>query len=115
MDNSIGIMEYKSSNFEFEFQGQDASLAGQEDFEILNLASSTSVVVDTLSMNFSKQNEDKQKMAIGENKMLSPQEFDVTPITIDIPNFLTDVFDSQTNETGCDPGNTIPGKLVSYK
>ena len=112
MDNSIGIMEYKSSNFEFEFQGQDASLAGQEDFEILNLASSTSVVVDTLSMNFSKQNQDKQKIAIDENKMLSPQEFDVTPITIDIPNFLTDVFDSQTNEAECDPGNKVPGNLV---
>ena len=46
---------------------------------------------------------------------MSPQEFDVTPITIDIPNFLTDVFDSQTNEAECDPGNKVPGNLVWYK
>ena len=112
MDNSIGIMEYKSSNFEFEFQDQDEPLAGQEDFEILNLGSSTSVIVDTLPMNFRKQNEDKQKIAVDENGMVSPQEFDVTPITIDIPNFLRNEFDSQTNEAVLDPGKTIRGNLV---
>ena len=112
MDNTIGIVGYKSSSFDFEFQDQDESLAGQEDFEILNIGSSTNVIVDTLSMNFSKQDADKQKIAVDENKMVSPQEFDVTPITIDIPNFLTDVFDSQTNEAECDPGNKVPGNLV---
>ena len=112
MDNSIGIIEYKSSNFEFEFQDQDESLAGQEDFEILNLGSSPSIIVDTLSKNFSNRNAEKQKIPVDANKMVSLQEFDVTPITIDIPNFSTDVFDSQTNEAESDPGKTIPGNLV---
>ena len=109
IEKSIDIMEYKISNFEFEFQDKGESLAGQDYLENLNLGSSTNETMDNLSISFSKENEDKQDNTLDENKIASLQQYDVRQITIDVPNFHTDMFDSLTNGA-LDDGKMIPGK-----
>ena len=111
MEKSFDIVECSFSNFEYEFQDKSESLAGQDELEVLNLGSSTSETIDNLSMNFNRENEDKQEDTLDENELSSPQQHDVSQITLDVPNFYTDVFESLTNGA-LDDGKTIAGNLV---